>query len=46
VVLYSEDGAAEQQHTVITAGQGPLRGQRVVAGRENECSGATTTTAA
>ena len=25
------------RHTVITAGYGPLRGQRVIAGREDEC---------
>lgn len=29
--------AAEHQYTVITAGWGPLRGCRVVAGREREC---------
>jgi hypothetical protein len=34
VVLYSDDGAREEQHTVITAARGQLRGQRVVAGRE------------
>jgi hypothetical protein len=38
VVLYSDDGAREEQHTVITAARGPLRGQRVVAGRETECA--------
>jgi hypothetical protein len=38
VVLYSDDGAREEQHTVITAARGPLRGQRVVAGREAECA--------
>jgi len=37
VVLYSEDESGEQQHTVITAAHGALRGQRVVAGREHEC---------
>ncbi len=38
VVLYSDDGAGEHQYTVITAGYGPLRGRRVVAGREQERS--------
>ena len=36
VVLYVEDGAGEYQCTVITVGHGPLRGRRIVAGRENE----------
>lgn len=38
VVLYSDDGRSEHQHTVITASRGPLRGHRVVAGRESEGS--------
>jgi putative hydrolase len=37
VVLYGDNGSGEHRHTVITATYGPLRGQRVVAGRENEC---------
>jgi putative hydrolase len=37
VVLYGDNGSGEHRHTVITATFGPLRGQRVVAGRENEC---------
>ena len=37
VVLYSDNGAGESRHTVITAAFGPLRGRRVVAGREDEC---------
>jgi len=37
VVLYSDGTAGEHQHTVITATRGPLAGQRVVAGREDEC---------
>jgi hypothetical protein len=37
VVLYFQSDGSEGQHTVITAGRGPLRGQRVVAGREAEC---------
>lgn len=38
VVLYAEDDAHhERQYTVVTAGRGPLAGQRVVRGREAEC---------
>jgi putative hydrolase len=37
VVLYSDNGLGENRHTVITAAFGPLRGRRVVAGREAEC---------
>jgi hypothetical protein len=37
VVLYGDTGAGESRHTVITAAFGPLRGRRVVAGREAEC---------
>jgi putative hydrolase len=37
VVLYGDDGDGESRHTVITAWFGPLRGRRVVAGREDEC---------
>ena len=37
VVLYSDNQRGEARHTVITAAFGPLRGQRVVAGREDEC---------
>jgi hypothetical protein len=37
VVLYSDNGAGESRHTVITASFGALRGRRVVAGREEEC---------
>jgi putative hydrolase len=36
-VLYHDDGDGERQHTVITATRGPLKGKRVVAGREQEC---------
>jgi hypothetical protein len=39
VVIYNDDDAVEHQYTVITAGWGALRGRRVVAGREQECSG-------
>ncbi len=37
VVLYGDDGGGEHRATVITAVYGPLRGRRVVAGREEEC---------
>jgi hypothetical protein len=37
VVLYGDNGSGEHRHTVITARYGPLRGRRVVAGREDEC---------
>lgn len=37
VVLYGDNGSGESRHTVITAAFGPLRGRRVVAGREDEC---------
>jgi hypothetical protein len=37
VVLYSDNDVGESRHTVITAAFGPLRGHRVVAGRETEC---------
>jgi len=37
VVLYGDDGGGEHRSTVITAAYGPLRGHRVVAGREAEC---------
>jgi putative hydrolase len=37
VVLYGDNGSGEHRHTVITATFGPLRGRRVVAGREDEC---------
>jgi DNA polymerase (family X) len=37
VVLYGDNGSGESRHTVITAAFGPLRGRRVVDGREDEC---------
>jgi hypothetical protein len=46
VVLYSDGGVREDQHTVITAARGPLRGHRVVAGRESEFAPVTHGTAA
>lgn len=45
VVLYCDDGGAEHQFTVITAGRGELRGRRVVAGRESESAGSASTAA-
>lgn len=38
VVIYWDDGRGEQQCTVVTADRGPLRGRRVVRGREEEIS--------
>ena len=38
VVLYEDHAMSERLHTVITAAHGPLRGRRVVAGRESECA--------
>jgi DNA polymerase (family X) len=38
VVIYLDDGR-QDQWTVITAKSGPLRGRRVVRGREEECAG-------
>jgi DNA polymerase (family X) len=37
VVLYSDGPREERQATVVTATTGPLRGRRVVRGRELEC---------
>jgi DNA polymerase (family 10) len=37
VVLYYDDGARDGQCTVVTARQGPLKGKRIVRGREPEC---------
>ena len=38
VVIYFDDGGEhEGQHTVVTETRGPLRGKRVVRGREAEC---------
>jgi DNA polymerase (family X) len=39
VVLYFDgDQAAERRCTVITAQHGPLRGRRIIRGRESECA--------
>lgn len=37
VVIYVDGGRAERQYTVVTARLGPLKGKRVVRGREAEC---------
>ena len=44
VVLYSDNQTGEARHTIITAAFGPLRGRRVVAGREDECEAYYTST--
>lgn len=36
VVLYYDGGDGERQHTVVTESSGPLKGRRVVRGRERE----------
>jgi hypothetical protein len=38
VVIYQDDHDPHRQWTVVTSGQGPLRGRRVVRGRESECA--------
>jgi DNA polymerase (family 10) len=37
VVVYADGDRAERQYTVVTAPRGPLKGKRVVRGREAEC---------
>jgi DNA polymerase (family 10) len=37
VVLYYDGRGGERQNTVVTARQGPLKGRRVVRGREADC---------
>jgi hypothetical protein len=37
VVIYYEKDSHENQHTVVTETHGPLKGRRVVRGREKEC---------
>ena len=38
MVIFFYDGEHEEgQHTVVTETHGPLKGQRVVRGREAEC---------
>ncbi|MEW6669257.1 MAG: helix-hairpin-helix domain-containing protein [Thermodesulfobacteriota bacterium] len=38
VVVYYERDGHERQHTVVTETYGPLKGRRVVRGRERECN--------
>ena len=38
VVIYYERDGDEGRHTVVTERRGPLRGKRVVRGREHECA--------
>ncbi|MGI9174618.1 MAG: hypothetical protein ACR2GR_04810, partial [Rhodothermales bacterium] len=37
VVIYFDRGEGERQCTVVTETRGPLKGRRVVRGREREC---------
>jgi putative hydrolase len=37
VVIYRDDQDGDGQWTVITSQFGPLRGKRIVRGREDEC---------
>ncbi len=38
MILYYDDGRGEQQCTVITNQRGPLKGKRIVRGREADCA--------
>ena len=38
VVVYYETGKGENQCTVVTESRGPLKGKRVIRGREDECA--------
>lgn len=38
VVIYGDHDAADGQWTVVTGTSGPLRGRRIVRGREGECA--------
>ena len=38
VIYFQADSSAEAQRTVVTEMQGPLRGRRVVRGRERDCA--------
>ena len=38
VVIYCDHAGGDGQWTIITARSGPLRGQRIVRGREDECA--------
>ncbi len=37
VILYFDEGDGERQHTVITAQRDPMKGRRIVRGREPDC---------
>jgi hypothetical protein len=37
VVVYYESGKGENQCTVVTEQRGPMKGKRVIRGRESEC---------
>lgn len=37
VVIYVDGGRGERQYTAVTASRGPMKGKRVVRGREIEC---------
>jgi len=37
VILYFDEGDGERQQTVITAHRDPMKGRRIVRGREPEC---------
>jgi hypothetical protein len=39
VVVYVQKGKGENQCTVVTESRGPLKGKRVIRGREKECEG-------
>jgi hypothetical protein len=38
VVIYADGGCGERQYTVITSQRAPLKGKRIVRGREAECA--------
>ena len=38
VVLYYDDGHGEQKCTVVTEHKGPLKGKRVIRGKEKDCA--------
>jgi DNA polymerase (family X) len=38
VVIYCDDGSHERTSTAVTAQRGPLKGLRIVRGREDECA--------
>jgi hypothetical protein len=38
VVVYYRKGEGENQCTVVTESRGPLKGKRIIRGREKECA--------